>query len=132
MRQSSRRNRLAFWSLLALIQLITIPLQLIIGWGICIPTGLILGFTFCNKIQRPFLAGFLGLSLQWSAYALYRDMLNESLLSARIAQLFGFSAHPIYALLLTGIIGGIMMGSLLLTGSLFGKWVAPKAEKKYY
>jgi len=132
MRQSSRKNKLAFWSLVVLVQLITIPLQVFLGWWICIPTGLILGFAFRNKVRRPFLAGFLALSLQWSAYALYRDILNESLLSGRISQLFGLPANSTYALIITGLLGGILMGSLLLTGSLFGKWVAPKVDKGYY
>jgi hypothetical protein len=132
MRRSSQKSRLAFWLLIGLIQLLTIPFQGYVGWWTCIPIGLVLGFVFRNKINRPFLAGFLALSLQWLAYALYRDIQNDSLLSERISMLFGLPANREYALMLTALLGGIFMGSLLQTGYFFGKLIAPKLEKGYY
>lgn len=132
MRQSSQKNRKAFWLLFALIQLSTIPLQVYFSWLMCIPVGLVLGFAFRNKIGSPFVAGFIAFSLQWIAYAAYRDAQNDSLLAARISTLFGLPDNPIYSIVLTGILGGIFMGSMVLSGFLFGKLIAPKADKGYY
>jgi len=132
MRQSSQKSRAAFWMLIGLIQLLTIPFQGYVGWWTCIPIGLVLGYFFRNKINRPFLAGFLALSLQWLVYATYCDIQNDSLLSARISLLFGLPANRMYAIILTALLGGIFMGSVLQTGYFFGKLIAPKSEKGYY
>ncbi len=99
---------------------------------LCIPIGLALGIAFRNRIVRPFLAGFIAFSLQWIAYAAYCDAQNDSLLAARVSALFGLPANPIYSIVLTGILGGLFMGSLVLSGYLFGKWIDPKTEKRYY
>jgi len=132
MRRSSQKSRLAFWLLIGLIQLLTIPFQGYVGWWTCIPIGLVLGFVFRNKINRPFLAGFLALSLQWLAYALYRDIQNDSILSLRISRLLNLPESNYYPILITGILGGLLMGSLVLSGYLLGKIVAPTSKAEYY
>ena len=132
MRRSSRKNRMAFWLLVALIQLSTIPLQIYFGWASCIPIGLVLGFIFRNRINRPFLAGFLSLFLQWTAYAFYLDLQNDSLLSLRIARLLSLPESHYYPILITGILGGLLMGSLVLSGCLFGKIIASSSKSEYY
>jgi hypothetical protein len=132
MRRSSQKSRLAFWLLIGLIQLLTIPFQGYVGWWTCIPIGLVLGFVFRNKINRPFLAGFLSLFLQWTAYAFYLDMQNDSILSLRISRLLNLPESNYYPILITGILGGLLMGSLVLSGYLLGKIVAPTSKAEYY
>jgi hypothetical protein len=132
MRRSSQKSRLAFWLLIGLIQLLTIPFQGYVGWWTCIPIGLVLGFVFRNKINRPFLAGFLSLFLQWTAYAFYLDMQNDSILSLRISRLLNLPESNYYPILITGILGGLLMGSLVLSGYLLGKIVASTSKAEYH
>lgn len=132
MRRSSQKCRLAFWLLIGLIQLLTIPFQGYVGWWTCIPIGLVLGFVFRNKINRPYLAGFLSLFLQWTAYAFYLDMQNDSILSLRIARLLNLPESKYYPILISGLLGGLLMGFLVLSGYLLGKSISQKSKAIKY
>ncbi|MCG2616663.1 hypothetical protein LZZ85_20355 [Terrimonas sp. NA20] len=70
--------------------------------------------------QRPgkaFLAGFLALFLLWGCVALWLDVRNKGLLSARIGELLGLGSSSILLILVTALIGGLVAGFAALTGS---------------
>jgi len=56
-------------------------------WGLIIPLG-ILGFAFDLKFRATFLWALLGVVLLWFALMMYKDSVNEGILSAQISELF--------------------------------------------
>lgn len=66
---------------------------------------------------KAFLAGFLGLFLLWSGLALWLDIKNESILSAKIAKLLPLGGSVVALILITGLLGGLIAGLAALSGS---------------
>ncbi len=93
-------------------------------WGIAI-TGLILGFQMKPKTGKAFGIGFLALFLLWSGQALYIHLANDGILSTRIAEMLGVGS-PIFVILITGIVGGLVSGLSVLSGSLIGQSINEK------
>ncbi|MEQ9089641.1 MAG: hypothetical protein RIE52_01050 [Balneola sp.] len=93
-------------------------------WGIAI-TGLILGFQMKPKPGKAFGIGFLALFLLWSGQALYIHLANDGILSTRIAEMLGVGS-PILVILITGIVGGLVSGLAVLSGSLIGESINEK------
>ena len=129
---SRKKSRSAFWILLLCGAFLTIPMQLFGPWWVIVPFGCMLGFLFRDKVAMPFLAGFLALLFQWNVVAYLLDASNNSILSQRIAVLLSLPGGSNSVILLTGILGGLLMGSAQLSGSLFGKLFFPKANNNYY
>jgi len=107
-------------------------MQLFLPWWVIVLFGCMLGFIFRDKVAMPFLAGFLALLFQWNIVAYLLDASNNSILSQRIAVLLSLPGGSNSVILLTGILGGLLMGSAQLSGSLFGKLFFPKANNNYY
>ena len=93
-------------------------------WGIAI-TGLILGFQLKPKSGKAFGIGFLALFLLWGGQALYIHLANDGILSTRIAEMLG-AGSPILVILITGIVGGLVSGLSVLSGSLIGQGIKEK------
>jgi len=88
-------------------------------WGIAI-TGLVLGFQLKPSSGKAFGIGFLALSLLWGGQALYIHFANDGILSTRIAEMLGVGS-PYLVVLITGILGGLVSGLAVLSGSLMKK-----------
>jgi hypothetical protein len=65
---------------------------------------------------KAFLAGFCGVALLWLAFALYREMPNHHILSARMAQLFHLPSYALY-IAVTALIGGLAGGLAAWSGA---------------
>ena len=97
-----------------LIQLILIAVLAYLGqligpwWMVFIAAGLG-GVLVKNKGVASFFAGFLGVAILWFLQVLLIDMANESILSARVAQLFSLNSS-ILLVLVTALVGGICGG----------------------
>jgi len=85
-------------------------------WGIAV-AAFITALLIYQKSGKAFLAGFIGLLLLWSGLALWIDIKNESILSARISQLFGIGNNSLLLIVITGIVGGFVAGFAAMTGS---------------
>ncbi|MEP1152419.1 MAG: hypothetical protein ABJH08_11885 [Balneola sp.] len=85
-------------------------------WGIAI-TGLVLGFQMKPKSGKAFGIGFLALFLLWGGQALYTHLVNDGILSTRIAEMLGVGS-PLLVVLITGVLGGLISGLAVLSGSL--------------
>lgn len=85
-------------------------------WGIAI-TGLVLGFQMKPKSGKAFGIGFLALFLLWGCQALYTHLVNDGILSTRIAEMLGVGS-PLLVVLITGVLGGLISGLAVLSGSL--------------
>lgn len=58
---------------------------------------------------RAFIAGFCGIAIMWLAFALWRDIPNEHILSQRMARLFKLPSAGLY-IAVTVLVGGIVGG----------------------
>jgi hypothetical protein len=101
--------------------LLTILLSFIAGlylpwWGIAL-ASFVVALLVHQKAWKAFLSGFAGLLLLWGGLAEWIDLKNNSLLSARIAELFGIGNQSLLLVLLTGFIGGLVAGFAALSGS---------------
>jgi hypothetical protein len=85
-------------------------------WGIAI-TGFALGFQMKPSAGKAFGLGFIALFLLWSGQALYIHLANDGILSTRIAEMLGVGS-PFLVILITGVIGGLVSGLAVLSGSL--------------
>ncbi len=70
-----------------------------------------------QKAGKAFLAGFLSLFLLWGGLAFWIDMKNNSVLSAKMAQVLPLGGSSILLILITGIIGGLVAGFAAMCGS---------------
>ena len=85
-------------------------------WSITLP-GLFFGWWFNKKAGTSFVFGFLALFLLWGGQALYIHFANDSILSARIAEMLQLGS-PLLVVLITGVLGGLVSGIATVTGSL--------------
>lgn len=88
-------------------------------WGMAI-TGFILGFQMKPKSGKAFGVGFLALFLLWGGQAFYIHFANDGILSTRIADMLGVGS-PILVVLISGVLGGLVSGLAVLSGSLLNK-----------
>lgn len=103
-----------FFILLISFWLVTLFLP---WWALVIP-AIFLGAVFFQNSIRAFTLGFLSLSAAWLFQILYIDMLNESILSSRIADMAGLG-HSWMIIAITALLGGLLGG----TGTLFGSQI---------
>jgi hypothetical protein len=81
-------------------------------WSIVIVAAIV-GGIFNEHAGKSFLFGFIGVFLLWGIAAFQIDVGNESILSTRMAEIFG--ANMIMA---TALLGGLVGGMGALTGTL--------------
>lgn len=95
-------------------------------WGIAV-TGLILGYQMKPSSGKAFGIGFLALFLLWGGQALFIHLANDGILSTRIAEMLAVGS-PILVILITGIVGGLVSGLAVLSGSLIKDSLNKEAE----
>ncbi|MET0391666.1 MAG: hypothetical protein ABW019_00940 [Chitinophagaceae bacterium] len=105
--------------LVALI--LTILLAFIAGlylpwWSIAI-AAFVVALLVHQKAVKAFLSGFLGLFLLWAVLAEWIDLKNESILSARIAELLPLGGQSWLLVLVTGFVGGLVAGFAAMSAS---------------
>ncbi|HXS38383.1 MAG TPA: hypothetical protein VN721_16900 [Flavipsychrobacter sp.] len=85
-------------------------------WWIIAVVAFVIIFLFNLNPGRGFIAGFLGIAICWLAVALWRDTLNEHILSQRMATLFGLPHYTLF-IVLTVFLGGLTGGLAGWSGS---------------
>jgi hypothetical protein len=85
-------------------------------WGFALAACLISAL-IPQRPFRAFLAGFLALFLLWGGLAWGIDAANNSILSARIAQILPLAGSPALLILVTALVGALAGGGSALTGS---------------
>jgi hypothetical protein len=84
-------------------------LTLFLPWWIVVLACLLVTLLLKVKLKLAFLMGFLAIFFLWGIQSFIIDNQNESILSARIGELFqGLSSFLI--ILLTAVVGGIFGG----------------------
>lgn len=89
-------------------------------WGFAI-TSLLVSVSIHQKPRKSFVSGFLGLFLLWAGMALLKDVVNEHILSTKVAQILPLGGSYIVLILVTGIVGGLVSGFAALAGSYLRK-----------
>lgn len=78
--------------------------------------AVVLGATLFDRTVTAFFVGFVSLFAAWFVQVLYIDIANESILSGRMAGMFGVDQNWLI-LLITALIGGFIGGLGTLLGS---------------
>lgn len=85
-------------------------------WSVAIP-GIVLGYMFDKSPAASFGMGFLGVFLLWGVQAGWTHYANNGILGNRIAEMLSIGS-PLLLILATAIIGGLVSGLAVMTGSL--------------
>ena len=102
----------SFYGIISIILLGLLVHQYTPWWSIVIVAAIV-GSIINEHAGKSFLYGFIGVFLLWGIAAYQIDSANESILSTRMAEIFG--ANMIIA---TAILGGLIGGLGALTGTL--------------
>ncbi|MFK8006676.1 MAG: hypothetical protein AB8H03_09905 [Saprospiraceae bacterium] len=81
-------------------------------WSIVIVAAIV-GGIFNEHAGKSFVFGFIGVFFLWGIAAFQIDAGNESILSTRMAEIFGANM-----IIVTALLGGILGGMGALTGTL--------------
>lgn len=95
-------------------------LSLFLPWWSLAISCLVLGGWLGKKGGQSFLYGFLGIGILWFIETFAIHILNEGILTTRIAELFSLP-HPMLVIGISVTIGGLAGGFSTLTGYLFKK-----------
>ena len=105
---------LAFFIIFAL----TWFLNLFFPWWVGVLPSLAVGALMLDRWLHAFLIGFSGVGFAWFVQAFYIHIMNEGILSGRIATMLQVNS-PENVLLITFIVGGVMGAVAASTGYLF-------------
>ena len=108
-----------FFLQLLLAILLAYLLQLVLPWWIVFVGAGIAGLVISGNGFSTFAAGFLGVGLLWLVQAYLIDRANESLLSAKVAELFSLGSS-LQLILATALVGAVCGGFGALTGHFLG------------
>lgn len=111
-----RKQRRLFWMLVPMLLVVGSGLQWILPWWTAVLLYFFTGFLVAGSIRRPFWLGFLAWGLDWFIMALYRDVQNDSILSARVVKLFPVPHQPWVLVFLTALLGAVLGGMALRSG----------------
>ncbi|MDJ1469415.1 hypothetical protein QNI19_14110 [Cytophagaceae bacterium DM2B3-1] len=106
--------------LFVLILIASLLLQLFLPWWIIAPVAFAFTLWKGNSARQSFLAGFAAIFILWLGVAFITDIQNDSILSAKIAEML-FVKYSALLLIVTALIGGLVGGLSAWTGYLWKK-----------
>lgn len=80
---------------------------------------------------KSFVRGFLSMSIPWIVLCIWSSWLNDHILAARVAELFGLP-HWSLLVLCTGLLGGILGGMTMLCAYFTLKLFATSSKNPLY
>lgn len=98
-----------YFSVLILTGLLSSFALILMPWWIPMIVGFFIVLVLPMKLKQSFLAPALGCALAFIFIALWKDLANNHLLSAKIAQIFHLPSY-LLLVLITGLIGFITAG----------------------
>ncbi len=107
-----------------ILLLLTWVLNLIFPWWIGVFPALAIGAIYFNRWIHAFLIGFSGSGMAWFIQAFYIHVMNEGVLTQRIATMLQVDT-PENVLLITFLVGGLIGGVAAVSGFLFKAALKP-------
>lgn len=99
-----------------LIALLSFVAQLLLPWW----SIALVAFAFCfgrpSSSGRAFLCSFLGVGLVWLIYALMQHLQSGGILTSRMSEVLKLPPNPVFLLLLTPVLGGLVAGFAGMAG----------------
>lgn len=89
-------------------------------WGIAI-ASLLVAIIVNQHPGKAFLSGFLGVMLLWQGLAGWININNQGVLAKKIALILPLGGNPLYLIMVTGIVGGLVAGFAAMSGSFLRK-----------
>lgn len=99
-------------------------------WSLAILAALV-GFLIPGHGFNSFISGFLGGGATWLFLAWKIDTETHSVMSTKMVQLFPLS-DPIYLVIVSGVIGGLVAGFGAVTGTSFRQIFMKKKSRSLY
>ncbi len=112
-----------------LVALSAVGVSFVLPWWTVAIFSAIVGALIGIAPWKSWIYGFLGLFLVWGIWCYIIDQANESILSNRMADLFGLE-NSFLLILISALIGGFLGGFGAMTGSLFRKLFSKQKGKK--
>ncbi|MEZ0609501.1 hypothetical protein ACAW74_13340 [Fibrella sp. WM1] len=102
-----------------LIALLSLVAQLVLPWW----SVALVAFAFCFgrplSSGRAFLYSFIGVGIVWLAYAFMQHLQSGGILTGRMSEVLKLPPNPVFLLVLTPVLGGLVAGF----GGMAGYWV---------
>jgi hypothetical protein len=105
-----------FLSATVLILLLSFIAGLFLPWWSIAIVAFLIAALIPQSLGKNFLAGFLGVFFLWGVLALWIDVKNDSVLSAKIAQLFSLGSAGFLLIIITALIGAFVAGFAAMSG----------------
>jgi len=113
-----------------LIALLSLLAQLFLPWW----SVALVAFAFCfgrpMTSGRAFLSSFLGVGLVWLVYASLQHIQSGNILTSRMSEVMKLPASPVYLLMITPLLGGLVAGFSGLAGYWVRQTVLPTVAVK--
>ena len=106
-----------FLSALLLTALCSFVAGLYLPWWSLAVMAFLVALLVHQRAGKAFLAAFIALFLLWGGLALWIDVRNTGILSARIGALLGIGTNTLLLVLITGLIAALVAGFAALSGS---------------
>ncbi len=115
-----------------IVSIIAIVLQQFMPWWSIAIAGFIFGYLIEQSLKMSFWMGFIGIFFLWGGIALYVHIVNDGILSGRLAVLTGLP-HGLLMVLVTALLGGIIGGLASISGRYLRQIINwPKVEEMEY
>lgn len=86
-------------------------------WWIIAIVAFLVALLVQQRIGIAFLSGFIALFILWTGLALWIDVKNQGILSAKIAEVLPLGGNSVLLLVITGFVGGLVAGFAAMSGS---------------
>jgi len=100
-----------------IVSIIALVLQQFLPWWSIALAGFVFGLLIDQSIKTAFIMGFLGIFILWGGITLYVHIVNNGILSARLAMLTGLP-HGLVVVFSTALIGAVIGGLAAICGNL--------------
>lgn len=114
-----------------LIALVAYFVPFVLPWWTVAFFAMIIGFLVSGHGLNAFISGFLGGGAVWLILAWKIDDETNSILSSRLIQLFPFN-EVIYLIIGTGLVGGLISGFGMVTGTSFRQIFIKRKSRSLY
>jgi hypothetical protein len=100
-----------------LIALIAFVCGLYLPWWTIAIAAFLVALIIPQFPWKAFLSGFAAIFILWAFLAWWKDLINDGILAAKMAELFGLPSNSLMMVLITAVVGGLIGGFAALSGA---------------